>query len=324
MTGRPAAPGPRTPRVPRWPSASHGRWPSAPGRLPAAGPFRLGRSPAPPPPQLRCSRSPGRWSPAERPPGRPAEPRTRTGPAAPRHPHRFRGSSAAPSRRPAPGATRSRARRAARGPGGLRPAADGTSGTGSAHNPRRRAVADGPQANDRIGTPAGSRRHPGRQRPDLIQRQPATTATTARCPVLDPVGTRSCGRPVLAPPTTVGASAQRPPQHPALLARLPYPPPLGPLEPAEGRLHRRGPVGTPIPVRRHAVGPLMASRRAGWPSIESRWDRRHPGQSVHQRQGLPRSPVSPRHGSRPPRGAVAMVIKGRAACSCGRILHGAG
>jgi hypothetical protein len=263
-TGRPAALPPRTPRVPRWPSASHGRWPPAPGRHPAAGPFRSARFPAPPLPQLGCSRSPGRWSPSERPLGQPGDPRTRTELASPRHPHRFRGWRAAPSPQLAPGATRPRARHAARGPGGFRPAANGTSGTGSARTPRRRAVADGPRASDRIGTPAGSRRHPGRQRPDLIQRQPATTAT-ARCPVLDPVSTRSCDRPVLAPPTTVGASAQTPPQRPALLARLPLPPPLGPLEPAEGRLHRRGPVGTSIPVRRHTAGPLMASHRAGAP-----------------------------------------------------------
>jgi hypothetical protein len=252
-TGRPAASPPRTPRVSRWPSASHGRWPPPPGRHPAARPSRSARSPASPLPQRGCSRSPGRWSPAQRPPGRPGDPRTRTGLVSPRHPHRFRGSRAAPSRRPAPGAPRPRARRAARGPGGLRPAAAGTLGTGSAHSPRRRAGADGPGASDRTGTPAGSRRRPGQQRLDLIQRQPA----------------------------------------------------LGPLQPAEGRLHRRGPVGTPIPVRRHAAGPLVASRRAGSPWTEDGGSppprtsvhQLLPLPSVHQRQGLTRSPVSSSHGS---------------------------
>ncbi len=263
--GRPAALPPRTPRVPRWPSASHGRWPPAPGRHPAAGPFRSARFPAPPLPQPGCFRCPSRVPPAERPPGGPGNPRTRTrtGLASPRRPHRFRGSSAAPSWRPAPGAPRPRARRAARGPGGLRPAADGTSGTGSAHNPRRRAVADGPQANDRIGTPAGSRRHPGRQRPGLIQRQPATTAT---------------------------------------LVRLPRRPPLGPLQPAEGRLHRRGPVGTPIPVRRHAAGPLVASRRAGSP-----WTGRWRIAATPDSQCI-NGRASPAPRSRPVRGPAAALL----------------
>jgi hypothetical protein len=216
-----------------------------------------------------------------------------------------RGASAAPvgcrlrSVRPVDRGIRGRGRgRGWRRRGGFRPAADGTSGTGSAHNPRRRAVADGPRASDRTGTPAGSRRAPGRQRPDLVDRQPATTAT-ARCPVLDPVGTRSCGRPALAPPTAVGASAQTPPQSPALLA--PLPPPLGPLEPAEGRLHCRGPVGTPIPVRRHTAGPPMASRRAGAPLNAETAGSPPPRSSVRQLQASPAPRSFAASTVRPPR-----------------------
>jgi hypothetical protein len=162
MTHRLAAALPKAPWVAALPSATRSRWPASPARHPSAQRSRSARSLAPALPRPGCSCSRGRCSPGGRRPGRPAQTRPRSGVASPAHRPRHLGSRTAPWPRPAPPTSRPRQTRAVPDPDASRPAAGETSGTGNARSGQRRAAARGPSARDRTGTPAWSRRHPGR------------------------------------------------------------------------------------------------------------------------------------------------------------------
>jgi hypothetical protein len=99
--------------------------------------------------------------------------------------------------------------------------------------------------------------------------------------------------------------------------------PVRPSPAGEGRLHRRGPVGTPMSVRRHAVGPPVTFGRAGSPWTGTAGPLLP--RVVNRPHGVTRFPVS-----RPVSGPAATRIFGHghggggAARRCGQALHGPG